>query len=292
MGDVPPDAHHRGRESRPVRFQIGDVNFKLGLWDPGTNGVRYLKSLIYNLAERLDEADWARLHRIRNRRTGRPIEVRTHGEPVCMDYLQAVLELGFMSRHVVLDGAAVLEVGVGFGRTCHAVLANHDVAEYCIVDLDNSLELARAHLRQALDDEDFMKVRLMRAADLEQALGESRFDLCVNIDSFAEMDPDIVRDYLRFIAGHCRHLYVKNPVGKYFDPSLDGHAGGRELVAMALSTGLLRDVIDIHDSDAVREQSTAFVSAYRPAGWARIADAWAPPWSYYWQALYRADTDE
>jgi len=270
-------------------FKSAGVNFKLALWNPRTNGVRYLKTLIYNLAERLDEPGWRRLRRIGGRETGAPIAVHMRGELVCMDYLQAVLELDFVARHVALDAATVLEIGAGYGRTCHAVLANHDVAAYYIVDLENSLDLARAYLREVLGD-DFAKVTFVAAGDLDEALAGLRFDLCLNIDSFAEMDGDVVRDYLDYIAGHCRNLYVKNPVGKYLDPSLDGHAEGQDLVAMALRTGLLRDVIDIHDSEAVRTQSAKFVDAYRPvADWTVVADSWAPPWSYYWQAFYRAD---
>jgi len=289
------DTYHRTRITRDASvdltgFKSAGVNFKLGLWNPRTNGVRYLKALIYNLADRLDEAGWQRLRRTAGRDTGAPIAVRRHGELVCMDYLQAVLELEFIARHVDLDGAVVLEIGAGYGRTCHTVLANHDVTTYYIVDLENSLELARAYLRQVLGD-DVTKVRFIRADDLESALGDVDVDLCVNIDSFAEMDPGTVENYLAFVAARCRHLYVKNPVGKYLDPSLDDHAEGKDLVAMALRTGLLTEVIDIHDSDAVLEQSAAFVAAYRPApGWRSVADEWAPPWSYYWQALYRAES--
>jgi putative sugar O-methyltransferase len=269
-------------------FKSAGVNFKLGLWNPQTNGVRYLKALIHNLADRLDEAGLERLRRIGGRDTGAPIAVRVHGELVCMDYLQAVLELEFIARHVSLERSTVLEIGAGYGRTCHTILANHDVAAYYIVDLPNSLELARAYLERVLGD-DFGKVRFIPADRLDTELGELRPDLCLNIDSFAEMDPDVVRNYLALVAERCRHLYVKNPVGKYFDPGLDGHAEGRELVAMALRTGLLTDIVDIHDSEAVRRQAARFVAAYRPApGWTDVADEWAPPWSYYWQALYRA----
>jgi hypothetical protein len=243
------------------------------------------------VAERLDADGWERLRRIRNREFGRPIAVRSHGELVCMDYLQAVLELGFFAPEVELTGATVLEIGAGYGRTCHAVLANHDVAEYHIVDLANSLELARAYLGVVLDDGEFSKVRFQSIHDLPNLSGNVRFDLCVNIDSFAEMEADTVRNYLDLVAARCRHLYVKNPVGKYLDKSLDDHSQGDELVAMALSTGLLRTVIDIHDSEAVSEQSREFVAAYLPApNWTCVAEEWAPPWSYYWQALYRAGT--
>jgi hypothetical protein len=202
-----------------------------------------------------------------------------------------VLELGYFDSHVDLDGASVLEIGAGYGRTCHAVLANRDVAAYHIVDLENSLELARAYLRLVLEDEQFAKVRFLSVEDLANLPSDVRFDLAVNIDSFAEMDPSTVEDYLAFAAGRCDHLYVKNPVGKYLDRSLDDHSQGDELVALALASGPLRDVIDIHDSEAVREKSVRFVEAYRPAeDWTVVAEGWAQPWSYYWQALYRSAT--
>ncbi|GAA0532587.1 hypothetical protein GCM10011581_17220 [Saccharopolyspora subtropica] len=271
-------------------FKSSAPNFKLALWDPRPNGVRYLKALIYNLAEQLSPAAFDALRRISNRDVGDPITVRVGGETVCLDYLQAVLELEYISGHVDLDGAEVLEIGAGYGRTCHAVLSNHDIAAYHIVDLDNSLTLARAYLQAVLPEDQFAKVRFVRNEDVEEAFATARFDLCVNIDSFAEMDADTVLEYLALIDRTCRYCYVKNPVGKYLDKSLDSHSQGAELVSMALSTGLLRDVLDIHDSAEVAEHATRFVAAYRPGPrWTDVADSRARPWSYYWQALYRRD---
>ena len=78
-------------------------------------------------------------------------------------------------------------------------------------------------------------------------------------------------------------------MGKYLDASLDDNAQG-EIVEMALSTGLLRDVLDIHDDQAVATQSVKFVDAYQPAdGWHCIKNSLARPWSYYWQAMYWND---
>ncbi|WP_199191698.1 putative sugar O-methyltransferase [Amycolatopsis sp. CA-126428] len=269
-------------------FKSGAVNYKLALWDPRANGVRYLKALIYHLASGLDEANLTRLRAIRNREVGDPISVRCHGEPVCMDYLQATFELAFLGKHVDLDGCAVLEIGAGYGRTCHAVLSNHDVASYTIVDLPNSLALAEDYLRQVLDDERFAKIRFVLADNADELYTEPVFDLCVNIDSFAEMDETTVRNYLALIADRCRRLYVNNPVAKYLDKSLDDHAQGDDVVQLALQTGLLRDVIDVHDSDAIEGQVGAFTDAYRPDGsWELVEVAPVVPWSYYRQALYQ-----
>ncbi|WP_049660381.1 putative sugar O-methyltransferase [Kitasatospora sp. MY 5-36] len=275
-------------------FKSEPVNFKLALWDPQVNGVRYLKALIFELATRLTPENRSRLRRIRGRELGSPITVTHDGDRVCMDYLLAVHELDFISRHLPLDGARVLEIGAGYGRTCHAIFANHRVEEYCIVDLARVLSLSRAYLGRVLAPEDFARVRFVPVDDtddLDRALGGSRFELCLNIDSFAEMPPGTVLNYLDLVDRRCAALYVNNPVGKYLEKELDNHAQGEEVVRMALATGLLRDVLDIHDSRAVEALAPKFLSSYRPGPrWETVADGGAVPWSYYWQALYRRST--
>jgi len=272
-------------------FKSGDINFKLALWDPRVNGVRYLKALTYTLATGLSERHRAQLRRVRNRDVGSPITVIHDGESVCLDYIRAAYELSFISDHVPLDGATVLEIGAGYGRTCHTIVSNHDVAAYVILDLPNTLAVSSKYLAAVLSDEQLARVRFVPVDRLDAVVSPMTFDLCLNIDSFAEMPPDTVRSYLSLVDGRCGHLYVNNPVGKYVDPSLDGHAEGADVVAMAMETGLLRDVVDIHDNRAVADEADRFVDAYRPgSGWSCVANDWAPPWSFYWQALYRRQT--
>ncbi|OXM59611.1 putative sugar O-methyltransferase [Amycolatopsis vastitatis] len=272
-----------------ARFKSDGINYKFTMWDPRINGVRYLKTLIYNLACTLSPENLARLRRIANREVGAPVTVTYGGDAICMDYLLAVQELEFVSGHVELDGGRVLEIGAGYGRTCHAFLANHDLAEYWIIDLPKSLEMSEKYLREVLDEHQFAKVRFVAVDDIDDVTWPGWFDLCVNINSFAEMTAETVRNYLALIDGRCRAFYTKNPVGKYLDVTLDGHVQGADTVALALSTGPLTDVIDIHDSDAVAGERAKFLEAYRPAaGWVCAEDGWAKPWSFYWQALYLA----
>ncbi|WP_187413730.1 putative sugar O-methyltransferase, partial [Micromonospora sp. MP36] len=139
-------------------FRSGDANFKLTLWDPRANGVRYLKALLYRVSGRLSPLDRERLRRTRNRDVGNPITVRHEGDEIDMDYLRAVQEVGFLADRVRLDGARIVEIGAGYGRTCHALIANHDVAEYHIVEQEGSLRLARAYLRAVLEPAQFAKV--------------------------------------------------------------------------------------------------------------------------------------
>jgi putative sugar O-methyltransferase len=268
-------------------FKSKSINFKIGFWDPEVNGLRYLKALIYNLVAGLTDENWKRLRRIRNRAVGEPITVTYDGELVCLDYLQAVLELDFIAGNVDLDHARVLEIGAGYGRTCHTMLSNHDLLEYHIIDLPNSLKLSAAYLEAVLEPEQFAKVRFTPTTDVDERYATTDFDLTVNISSFSEMNVATVDSYLAMIDARSRYFYIRDAVGKYLDGSLDGHAEGREVVQLALSTGKLRDVIDIYDQAAVESHAAAFVDAYRPGpGWACVADAWARPWSHYRQAVF------
>jgi hypothetical protein len=44
------------------------------------------------------------------------------------------------------------------------------------------------------------------------SLDAKSFDCCLNIDSFAEMDAEIVHFYLDYIRSHCAGFSLKNPV--------------------------------------------------------------------------------
>jgi putative sugar O-methyltransferase len=268
-------------------FKSGGVNFKLTLWDPKQNGLRYLKALTFCLAARLRAVDRERLSRIRNRDVGDPITVRYDGEDICMDYLRAVLEVDFIAGVLDLDGACVVEIGAGYGRTCHALMSNYDVAEYHIVERDDMLQLSRAYLRAVLDADQFAKLSFHTVTDIDDTFPRD-VDLAINIDSFAVMEEGTVRNYLSLIEERCRVFYVNGPVGKYLDKNLDNHSQGAEMVAKALNGGLLREVLDIYDSEAVAEQSAKFRAVYLPGPrWERVADAPTSTWSHYWQAAYR-----
>ncbi|MEW9520518.1 putative sugar O-methyltransferase [Streptomyces tubercidicus] len=272
-------------------FKTSQVNARLTYFDVETNGVRYLKTLIYNLAGRLGEESWARLRRTTGRELGNPYAVTYDGERVCLDYLRAVEELSFIEKHLDLDGGRVLEIGAGYGRTCHTLMSNKDIAQYTIIDLPTTMALSRKYLGAVLSPEQFERITFIPIDEIEASLGDAEFDLCINIDSLAEMDTATVGYYLSLIAERGRHFYVNNPVGKYADKSLDGHARGEAAIARALDAGLLTDVVDVHDNRAVRGQAGKFVRAYRPAeDWNCVADDWAAPFTWYWQALYQRPT--
>ncbi len=274
-----------------ANFKSSQMNFKLALWNPATSGVRYLKTLIYNLCAALGSEQWAKLRKIRHREIGQPIVVRYNHEDVCQDYLQAIFELEFLTKHVELDAAVIVEIGAGYGRTCHAVVSNCAVARYTIVDLPPCLALSKRYLGEVLDPPQLARIEFVTVDEFAAARDLER-DLYINIDSFTEMDARVVRDYLDAIRKDARHMYVKNPVGKYRGSSFGVTVQDESVAELALSTGLLGDTVDVKDRSCGERQSQKCVQVYRPdEDWVCVDASWAPPWTYYWQAVFgKAET--
>jgi putative sugar O-methyltransferase len=268
-------------------FKSNAVNHKLSIWDPRTNGIRYLKELLHTLCTSLNNEEWTLLDNIHERDLGTPYSVTFNGRKVCLDYLQAIYEIQFIRRNISLEAAHILEIGAGYGRTCHALLCNNTIASYSIIDLNKSLQLSKSYLSAVLPPELFIKLRFFAPEELE-SLVDARFSLAINIDSFAEMPKETVNTYLAFIRKCCDSLYVKNPVGKYVNPNLENRHDDNESIQLALTSGVLQDIIDIYDNEVVALQKKKFIEAYCPGkDWTLIEESWARPWSFYWQALYR-----
>lgn len=269
------------------RFKSSAINYKIALYNPSVNGIRYLKTLINFMASGLDDEQWELINKVPNREVGEPIAVDFEKGEVCLDYLQALDEFQCMTTSLSLSGFKVLEIGAGYGRTAHFLLSNAAIAEYYILDLENALQLGKKYLQRTLPSEHFEKLRFIPIEDFSSIQSLS-FDLAINIDSFAEMDKDVVHEYLIYIDQQCRNFYVKNPVAKYLDKTLDGHSQGNEVLQQALAQGILTDIIDIDNRAAVETESRKFLDAYKPsAGWTIANDAWAPPFSHVWQAVYQ-----
>lgn len=273
-------------ENQFENFKSSSINHKIALFNPEVNGIRYLKTLIYFMCSTLEE-EWGVLAKIKNRQLGNPISISYNNESVCLDYIQAAQEFVFINASLSLADMKILEIGAGYGRTAHTLISNSDIAQYTIVDLENALQLSQKYLSLVLDEEQFARLEFISVEEI-QSLADRSFDLAINIDSFAEMDAPVVAEYLAYIDQNCSHCYVKNPVGKYLDKSLDGHTQGQEIINQALKQGVLTDIINIDDQQEIESQSKKFIVAYTPSeSWDAVANAWAPPFSYIWQALYK-----
>ena len=127
------------------------------------------------------------MQNIAKRNFGKPITITYNNQQICLDYVQAIFELSFILKNLQLGDASILEIGTGYGRTCHAIISNCDIKSYYIIDLANCLQLSRRYLKKVLPEKEYGKISFIRESNLS-TLADTRFDLCVNIDSFAEMN--------------------------------------------------------------------------------------------------------
>lgn len=266
-------------------FKSNSINHKISLWNPETNGTRYLKMLIYNLFSTLTKEQKIMISNCNKRDFGNPVSIEREGENICLDYIQSSLEASFIDSHFSIEDKKVLEIGAGYGRTCHTLISNFNIDTYTICDLENCLDLSRRYLKEVLSELNYSKIKFIKPEDL--IYSDDNFDLCINIDSFAEMDKEDVVLYLSFIDKNCNSLYTKNPVGKYIDSEILGDKD-KESISLALKSGILNDIVEIHNEESVEINSQKFLEAYTPSDeWSVFANSWAPPISYYWQALYK-----
>ena len=270
-------------------FRRDSISDRISIWNVKRNAIRYFKTMLYNEAELLTEDELRLLDRIPNRTLGNPFAVRVRGRDICTDYLRSLRELLFIRKSTNLAAIdSVLEIGAGFGRTCHALLSTTpSIQRYIIVDLPNCLVISGRYLKSVLEERNFEKVVFITNAELASQ-STLMHDLTIDIDSTAEMDAAVARNYLSFIDRNASWFYCNNPVGKFSVKSIKATTVDPDAVAIALRMGLLRESLDIFDDADVARHVPDFLAAYSPGqDWCAVSHENARPWSYYHQAMYR-----
>jgi hypothetical protein len=226
------------------------------------------------------------LSKIPHREIGDPVSIRYAGQTVDIDYALSADECLFLEANKVTP-ATVIEVGAGFGRTAHAILSNFDsVSQYHIVDLPEVLQLSRLFLSEALNPDQYAKLRFHDAFGNWKELGESDFDLFINIDSFQEMDREIVFEYEKFLMAKSKLQYLKQPIGKYRPEEFEIPASKKR--SDVLDLGLSTEVFTLCDEDAYREQLARHLKNYSFSGkYELIAHSRCSFFHFYEHALFK-----
>ena len=256
-------------------------------WDPSEPSSRHFKFLLFTTALKQSPAFFEAYKALRHRDVGNPMTVRCRGCDIDADYLAAVGEWEFLhDAHALDDVRTVVEIGAGFGRTCHTLLTLcPGIATYVIVDLDPMLALSRAYLARAMPG---TPVTFVSHNDLER-LDAIDPDLVINIDSFQEMLPQAIDFYMTRVVQRARRFYCKNPVGKYLPAAAGLPEPGPERVQDIFTLGYCQDVVDIFDEDALRRARDTFVKAYCPPNWRVTASKPMDLFPYFQHVLYVRD---
>jgi len=272
-------------------FRSTDPVFLITTWDPNTNGLKYLKTLLYYFMLNSSSEDIEMLRQIPNRSLGNPISVNVKGVEVCFDYFQAINEVKMIRNYADLpQNAKIVEIGPGYGRTCHALLSIlSEVNEYWMVDLEPSLNLAKRYLSSVLGEDLFSKIKFVKADEFQNLRLEKFFNLAINIDSFGDFPQSVIENYLSFIDDSCDYFFCKNPLGKYKDSQyiLDKNSIN-PFIDEALQTGLLKNIIDIYNDEEINKAIPIFLEVYSPSNrWAVVSSCLSVPWTFYYQALFK-----
>jgi putative sugar O-methyltransferase len=264
----------------------GGANNRLAAWDPLDSTMRFFKFLLYTTAERQPEHFFSLYRKLGNVEIGGPVSVSLHSCAINIDYFLSVEEFMFLEASVGMSSiGSVVEIGAGFGRTCHALLALAPRLErYTIVDLPQVLALSRSVLAQVVPDH-YDKIRFIDAT--EGGWQEIQADLAINIDSFQEMPPSTIDAYMHGLIGKARFFYVKNPIGKYDPASIGLTKIDPQKMQDVYALGYCRDVIDIFNDAALAKARPRYLDAYRPgADWRTVADRAMELFPYYHHAVY------
>jgi putative sugar O-methyltransferase len=271
-------------------FRAPGSKNKFVAWDPFERASRYFKFLLFNTASKQSAEFFDAYRKLEHRELGDPLTVKYAGCDVDADYLAAVEEWEFLSRSRALDGTrTVVEIGAGFGRTCHTLLTlGASIEKYVIIDLAPMLRLSQAYLERVRPG---ANVHFVSSEDHAQ-IDALRPDLVINIDSFQEMPPTVIDFYMEHVVRNGRRFYCKNPVGKY----LPGSIGQPDLTPAQLmdvfKIGYCQEVIDIFDEQSLQAARQAFLKAYRPvaasgdAAYTLAADKVMDLFPYFHHALY------
>lgn len=206
------------------------------------------------------------LKNIKHSRLGNPVQVNFYGNKICIDYSLSIREMFFMGN-TVIDASVVLEVGAGFGRLAHSILANfNNVSKYYIVDLDWMLNFSRAYLERVLDRHLFEKLVFVPTSGYQNIEPNRKIDLVINIDSFQEMEPLVATDYLDFIGKRASSFYCKNAIGKYSPESINLEVGNSEQHRSAMKMGLCTDIVDIFNTQELEKATKKYLEIFKPRG--------------------------
>lgn len=258
-------------------------------FDPDRFGLAYLRTLIFHLYNNLDNDSKEILKNTQNRSLGNPYTARIGGEDIDLDYIQSAAEAAFI-KPVIGNVSTVIEIGAGYGRTCHTIINNFKhIDRYCIIDLPYSIGLSSAYLALALPPDDFKKISFISTDDVASffsTLVEQNV-LFINIDSMAEMTAEVARNYLSLINRHGHYFFSKNAVGKYYPGDMGEKNVRREDYKDAIASGLIPEVINVFDLDEIDSRIDRYKEAYKPSGaWKLLRESGSDCYLHYYLALF------
>lgn len=270
--------------------QPGSINSRLASWDPMDPTARHFKFNMWNVIDAMP-LDFFQIYKGFGRSDfGNPMSIRRDGVNVNIDYALSADEVLFLKSSGI-DFAEIVEIGAGFGRTCHALLCSFPVERYVIVDLPEMLSLSSTYLRKVLTPEMYEKISFVDAlANRDFPNFSQQSDLVINIDSFQEMTRDVIEFYEQQLISKARYFYSKQAIGKY-DPAEFGinvEVQREDVFDYGLSTEKFTICDDVSYTSRVKGhiEEYSFGKSYKV-----VSDRRCPFFHFYHHIIYRNTND-
>jgi putative sugar O-methyltransferase len=124
------------------------------------------------------------------------------------------------TRFGALDGATIVEIGIGFGGQCKIFFDRFQIGKYVLIDLPGPIALARRVLTQLLGaDVAAQRLVFLEAgnAGVPAGLPEGRFDLAISTLAFSECHRSIQQGYIETVLSRARCGYIhRNEISSFF----------------------------------------------------------------------------
>lgn len=262
------EKYSKGRLCNLKNFRDTKKNNIFASWSPYDKGLPYYNFQIFQFVLKYKKK-FISFKKKNNRTIGNPPSINFDNKyNICFDDCLTFEEIFFLQKNFNnKKNLNIMEIGAGFGRTAEGIINNLKIKNYTIVDYKNILKFAKNYLKKILSSKKFKKIKFLdyEKINFDNYFDRSNnFDLIINIDSFAEIEPVIVKKYLNFIKKKSDYFYTKNPVDKYRFKDMVNHLSKKKTPNFIKKLGLNRKIINIFDTKQLEESKKKFLINYNP----------------------------
>lgn len=248
-------------------------------WSPYSRGLLFHNYLIYNFIKLFNEKKIINLHKkLKKTNLGNPPGILFKKRFISMDDCWTLEELMFLEK-MMKKNHTILEIGAGYGRTAQGILNTFDIKKYLIIDLNKNLQLAKSYLKKVLDKRKFNKIvfipyenfdfKTSKFRDLLKSYKKSNnkkiIDLTINVDSFHEMKPKLINQYLNFIKDVSSSFYSRNTIAKYRPRDLINHLSkNNKPPKYNMELNFQKKIINVFNDKKIKKYTKIYNKNYNP----------------------------
>ncbi len=263
------EKYSKNRKCNIETFRDTNSNNIFTTWNPYSNGLPYYNLYIYKfiIENKIEFIKYK--NKTNNFNYGNPPHIFFNNKyKICFDECIAFEEVSFLKKFISKSkDQKILEIGAGYGRLVEGIIKNFSIKDYTIIDYKNILTFAKKYLSKTLSKKEYKKLKFIEFEKFNfhnSFFDEKVFDLTINVDSFPEMEPKIIKKYLKFIKKNSKSFYSKNTVDKYYPKDMVNHLGNKNVPNFIKKLGLNRKTINVFNQEELNKSKIRYLNNYNP----------------------------